>query len=724
MFRRRDFLLSTTAAAALPLFPLTTAATIGAGPPRARMVDAVDRRFGLVLPDPYRWMENPKDPDWVPFMRGQAAHARAELDRMPERSRIARRIAELSGDMAAAHRVEQAGGRTFLEFRPAGANSYKLYVLGPDTSRRLLYDPELETDPGGPHLSLDYWQVSPDGEHVAIGTSPGGSEDSVVRVIRTRDGAFLPDRLDRAQYARLSWLPDSTGFFLSRLREGAVRGAPDYYHNSVVWLHRLGSDPRGDLRVVGGGNTVDGYVIASSEFPALITSARSPWVLLQVSGAVRRHNPAFVARLEDVKAGRMRWRSAVSLADQVTNLILTGDRIYYVSEHDAPNGRILRRNLAARSPAELIVPESEFPIEPTAHSPLMVAARDGIYFVRTHGGPQSVHRIGVDGRTTALPMPFEAGVYELSASPIADGVDARLSGWAQPFGIWSYRPEQARFVGSDLNPRFVTDLDRFASFQIMAAARDGTRVPVSIVGRRDLARDGSAPCLARCYSAYGISAAPQFNARILALLEQGGVLAQVHARGGGEYGSRWWRAGQRENKPNTWRDFIDGCQALFRERITAPSRITIMGGSAGGIAVGRALTERPDLFAGAIFNVAFTNPTRIEAEPSGEAQYDEFGDPRIETGFQALHAMDSYQHVRDGQSYPATLIMHGMTDSRVAPWQSAKLVARLQAANASDNPVLLRVTFDAGHGPGSTRVQTDEQWTDIVAFTLNRAEPP
>lgn len=146
-----------------------------------------------------------------------------------------------------------------------------------------------------------------------------------------------------------------------------------------------------------------------------------------------------------------------------------------------------------------------------------------------------------------------------------------------------------------------------------------------------------------------------------------------------------------------------------------------MGGSGGGVAVGRALTERPDLFAGAIFSVALTNPTRLEAEPSGEAQYDEFGDPRTESGFRALHAMDSYQHVRDGQAYPATLIMHGMTDSRVAPWQSAKLAARLQAANSSGNPALLRVTFDAGHGPGSTRVQGDEQWTDIIAFTLNRS---
>lgn len=721
MVTRRDFLSGTASALALPLLAGAAVAPVGAGPPRARTVDVVDRRFGLVLPDPYRWMENPQDPDWEPFMRQQAAHARARLDAMPERSRIARRIAALSGDLPAVHRIERAGARVIVEYRPAGANSYKLYALEGEADRRLLYDPERDTNAGGTALALDYWQLSPDGAHVAFGTSPGGSEDSVVRILRTRDGALLPERLDRAQYARLAWLPDSSGFFLSRLREGAVRGQPDYYDNSVVWLHRLGSDPRSDLRVVGGGDSVDGYRIAASEFPAAITAPNSPWLVLQVSGAVRRHNPLFVARLDEVRAGRIRWRSAATLDDQVTNLVLASERIYHVSERDAPNGRVLRLDLATGGPAEPVLPESEFPIEPTAHAPLMVAARDGVYFVRTHGGPQTVHRIGTDGGTIALPMPFEAGVYELMASPGADGVEARLSGWVQPFGLWRYRPDTGRFVASPLNPRIGLDLDQFASFQIMAAARDGTRVPVSVVARRDLPRDGSAPCLARCYSAYGISAAPQFNARILALLVEGGVLAQVHARGGGEFGSRWWRAGQKANKPNTWRDLIDGCLALYRARITAPSRLTIMGGSAGGIAVGRALTERPDLFAGAILNVAFTNTTRIEAEASGEAQYDEFGNPGIEADFRALHAMDSYQHVRDGQAYPAVLIMHGMRDSRVAPWHSAKLAARLQRASSSAHAVLLRVTFDAGHGPGATRAQGDAQWADMIAFTLNRS---
>ncbi len=695
-------------------------------PPIARTVNVTDRRFGLDLPDPYRWMENANDPDWQPFMRGQAAYARAQLDAMPRRGQIGRRVAKLSSDLAATNKIQRAGGKTFVEYRPAGALSFKLYVVDhPDGVRRLLFDPEQESDRSGAHRSLDYWVASPDGKYVAFGSSPAGSEDSILHVLQTRDGSLLPDRLDRAQYARAAWLPDSSGFFVARLRSEAVRGEAHYYDNSVVWLHQLQRDPREDLRIVGGGDVVDGYAIPASDFPAVITESGSDWALLQASGAVRRYNPIFVAPLKDLRSGTARWRCLLTLADQVTNIALRGDYLYYVSERGAANGRVLKKDLRApdTAAAQVAAPETGSPIEPTTHGTLMIAARDGVYFVRTNGGPQVVHRIDNDDRVTLLPMPFEAGVHDLFASTQEDGLDARMAGWLQPAAIWRYTPERARFAEADSSPQREFDVRDYESFQIMATARDGTRVPVSVIARRGLKRDGSAPCLARCYSAYGISATPSFNPRLIALLERGGIVAQVHARGGGEFGSRWWQAGQKETKPHTWRDFIDGCRALFAAGLTAPDRLTIMGGSAGGIAVGRALTERPGMFAGAILNVSFTNPTRMEAEPTGAANYDEFGDPGIESDFKALYEMDTYQHVRDGVHYPAVLVMHGITDARVSPWHSAKLAARLQKANASNHPVLLRVVFDAGHGTGSTRTQVDEQWADMIAFTLSRARP-
>jgi prolyl oligopeptidase len=215
--------------------------------------------------------------------------------------------------------------------------------------------------------------------------------------------------------------------------------------------------------------------------------------------------------------------------------------------------------------------------------------------------------------------------------------------------------------------------------------------------------------------------APYFNVRSIAFLEQGGVLATAHVRGGGEYGRRWWKAGQKLTKPNTWRDLINCCEALIRDGWTTPARLAIQGGSAGGITVGRALTERPALFAAVISDVGVSNPLRAEFSQNGPPNIEEFGTVTERDGFEALREMDALHAVRDGVRYPAVLLMTGLTDPRVAPWQVAKMTARLQEASASGNPVLLRVELEAGHGFGSTRTQVDAKRADEYAFVLWRA---
>jgi prolyl oligopeptidase len=199
------------------------------------------------------------------------------------------------------------------------------------------------------------------------------------------------------------------------------------------------------------------------------------------------------------------------------------------------------------------------------------------------------------------------------------------------------------------------------------------------------------------------------------------MLAIAHVRGGGEYGRRWWKAGQKKNKPNTWRDLIACCEHLNAQRYTSPAHLAINGGSAGGITVGMALVERPDLFCAVIPDVGLLNALRAETGQNGPPNIDEFGTVKESDGFQGLKAMDALSQVKDGQRYPAVLLNHGMTDPRVDPWHSAKFVARLRAADPKGGPFLLRVTFDAGHGLGSTRSQLDSQYADIFSFVLWRA---
>jgi prolyl oligopeptidase len=276
-------------------------------------------------------------------------------------------------------------------------------------------------------------------------------------------------------------------------------------------------------------------------------------------------------------------------------------------------------------------------------------------------------------------------------------------------------------VPAGLAPPPAVDLSGYEAIRTFATARDGTRVPLSIVAKKGLARDGRNPTLVNAYGAYQVTSGPYFSLRTLALLERGGVFATAHVRGGGEYGKRWWRDGRKLTKPNTWRDLIDGCEHLVRTGWASPNTLTIQGGSAGGITVGRALTERPDLFAGVISNVGVSNALRAEFSQNGPPNIEEFGTVTERAGFLGLKAMDALYHVQDGTRYPAVLLTVGMTDPRVDAWHGAKMAARLQKATTSGRPVLLRVNFDAGHGLGSTRSQIDDERADEFAFVLWRA---
>jgi prolyl oligopeptidase len=241
-------------------------------------------------------------------------------------------------------------------------------------------------------------------------------------------------------------------------------------------------------------------------------------------------------------------------------------------------------------------------------------------------------------------------------------------------------------------------------------------VPLSIVHRKDLVRDGKAPLWLMAYGAYSIAMQPRYLAGQLALIEDGGVYAVCHVRGGGEFGEEWHRAGMKATKPNTWRDLIDCAEYLQAHRYGSRATTAIEGGSAGGITVGMAMVERPDLFRVVFSEVGDSNALRAEFETDGEANALEYGSVKTEAGFRALLAADALSHVKDGVAYPAALFTTGLNDPHVAPWQPGKMVARLQKATSGGRPVLLLVDTDAGHGAGPTKLQKDRQTADQMAF--------
>ncbi|MFY8064742.1 MAG: prolyl oligopeptidase family serine peptidase, partial [Usitatibacteraceae bacterium] len=272
-----------------------------------------------------------------------------------------------------------------------------------------------------------------------------------------------------------------------------------------------------------------------------------------------------------------------------------------------------------------------------------------------------------------------------------------------------------------LHPRSNVDFSDIVELRLKATAKDGVIVPVSLVYRKSTMLHGNNPTLLRGYGAYGIVQLPSFVPTNLAWLERGGILATCHVRGGGEFGEAWHRGGQKATKPNTWRDMIACAEFLITQGFTSPAHLGIQGGSAGGITVGRALTERPDLFAAVVPAVGVLDALRMEFTPNGPPNIPEFGTVKNEEGFKGLLAMSAMHHVKEGTRYPAVLLMHGVNDPRVEVWQSAKMAARLNAANASVSdakPVLLRLDYDAGHGVGSSRNQRNAETADVFSFLL------
>lgn len=678
--------------------------------PVARVDNVSDTYFGETITDRYRWMENDKDPDWLPFLKQQNAHARGVLDQLPKRAEILKRIQQLSGDMANPADVQKAGARLFYLQRPVGANNFKLFVREGGKDRILVDPTKLDTKTS--HVSLDWWNASPDGSKLVYGLSKDGSEDSVLHIMDVRSGKVLKERIPDTQGASPSWLANSSGFFYNQLT-GKVN-TPERYLDAQARFHKLGTDPAKDPVLMKRG--LDAAVqYEKIQAPVIIATGQSNIAVLLLAD-VRKEKRIYTAPLQDVLRGKARWQPAADFADEVTDFNLQGDDLYLLSNHQHPRGRLLKTSAAAPSlaNAQEVVPESALVLESVTR------AKDGLYIRAMDGGISKLLRLGADGEVANVALPFEGTLRSIDTDSKAAGALLILSGWLQPTAIWSL-DANGKLADTGITPKPSIDVSAYTAERRFASAKDGTRIPYTLIYKKGLKLDGKNPAFISAYGSYGAPAyMPSFAGRTLALVDQGAIVGYANVRGGGEFGREWHRAGQLENKPNTWRDLIAVCVDMQAKGYTSPAYQAIGGRSAGGITMGRALEERPDLFAAVVSGVGWHNPLRYVAEQNGYGEEPEWGAIADPAGFKALKSIDSYQQVVDGTKYPAILLTTGVTDPRVAPFHPAKMAARLQAATASGKPVLLRVDFDAGHGMGSTLAQQDAEAADTYAFILSQ----
>jgi prolyl oligopeptidase len=697
------------------LLLIPTVATAQSQLPNTPVRAVIDDYFGTKVVDPYRWMENTSDPEVIAWMKAQNDYTRAVLARIPGRDELLARIKSLDNAGNTVSGLQVWGGHYFYYKTEPGSDNRKLFVrdtLG--SPERLLVDPEKMTTADGKHYSIDYFQPSFDGVYVAYGISLGGSEESVLHVLQSATGTLLPDSIDRAQFASPSWLPDGKSFFYTRAQKlGADAPPTAKYQKLKVYRHMLGGDPDAEPLVFGfGANpTVN---VDENDFTIVQFSPGAPEFLVGlVIHGVKRELDIYAIPFDANLSAKTTWKKVADQTDEVIGLDVHAGEIYLLSHKNASRFKVLRTSLGTPdlAHAAVVVPASEVVVTGIS------AAGDALYVQDLDGGIGRLRRLPYgNGSIQPVNLPFYGAIQSLVTNPTQAGAWMELVSWTKSPLWYSLDAKTDKLTDTALVAPSPVDYSQYESEEVKAKSADGTMVPLSIIHKRGLALDGSHPAWLAGYGAYGINYDPYFDPTMPVFLEHGGVFAVAHVRGGGEYGEDWHQAGQKLTKQHTIDDFIAGGEYLIEHKYTSASHLAGEGTSAGGITIGGAITQRPDLFGAALIRVGDSDSLRSETMASGPANIPEFGTVTEPDGFKALFAMDAYQHIKPNTPYPAVLLTTGANDPRVAPWQAAKMTARLQASTSSGKPILLRVEYDAGHGIGSTKSQRDIEFADDLAF--------
>jgi len=688
--------------------------------PEAPVRPVIEDYFGAKVVDPYRYMENLQDPEVQAWFKREDDRTRAMLATIPGRLRLLDRIKQL--DQSAPYQIQNVqrfqGEKYFYLKMLASEEVGKLYERdGLGGAEKLLVDPDRFVTAPGTHYSLNYFVPSYDGRYVAYGVSPGGSEDAVIHILDVASGRDTGETIDRSWYGGIAWLPGNRSFVHIRFQKLEAGADPKERRlKSRVYLHRVGTDAESDAAVFGYG-VVPGIDLDPSDSSAVITDPRSKFALATVTRGFANENTIYLTTVESIGRPDVRWKKICGPEEAVTSFDLRGDDLFLVTHKDAPRFKVIRTSFSHPdlATAALVVPQGKAVIQN------VVAAADALYVQELDGGVGRLLRVSYSGGSSQfVSMPVNGTLSLFGGDPRLPGLLLGITSWTKAYRVYLYDSDTKGVTDTGLQPRspFDDPADIEAN-EVKVRSYDGTMVPLSIISKRGIKLDGSHPTLLSGYGAYAINMDQYYDPTGLAWLERGGVLAVAHVRGGGEYGQEWHQAAMNQNKPNTWRDFIACAEYLVHRGYTSPTRLAGEGASAGGILIGRAFTERPDLFAAALDDVGLSDMIRDMFSPDGLLNVPEYGDLKTADGFKNLYEDSAYYHVKDGTHYPAILLTTGMNDPRVVSWEPGKMAARLQAATVGGKPVLLRVDYQGGHGGwGATRSQIDELTADEWSFLL------
>jgi len=703
-------------------------AAIPSAPATAKQ-PVVDEYHGVKVTDSYRWLETGSDPAVKQWSDAQNRRTREYLDNLPVRTRVKDALHQMyAGGSSKYYNLQYRQGRLFaLKWQPPRQQAMLVTMPSANDvdSEKVVVDPNVLNEKGT--TTIDFYSPSLDGKLVLISLSEGGTEDGTGHVYEVATGKEMSDRIPRIHAATASgsaaWKGDGSGFYYTRYPQGNERAKEDAGFYQQIYFHKLGTDAAQDTYVLG------------KDFPRIAE------VALQSDPAGRN----LLATVENGDGGQYahyvmdaisgRWTQVSHYDDQIAEARLGEDgNLYLVSRKEAPRGKVLWMKLSAPdlAKAQTIVPENQETAGRAASIVDIVPAAGRLFVLDIAGGPMQVlvFRVGefdrIPGGSTpalealgTLPVPPVSSIYQLTAT---EGGNAlfQVSGYLTPAAWYEYDAKS----GATSETKMVTvSSATFADAEVVrefAVSKDGTRVPVNIIRKRGTKLDGTNPTLLEGYGGYGISMSPMFMGPFgRTWLDAGGVFAIANLRGGGEYGLEWHTEGMLTKKQNVFDDFIACAQHLIEAKYTSPEHLAIIGGSNGGLLMGAAFTQHPEMFRAVVSFVGIYDMLRVEQTPNGSFNVTEFGTVKDEAQFKALYAYSPYHHVKDGTAYPAILFLTGDNDGRVDPMQSRKMTARLQAAGSA-NPVLLRTSSNSGHGMGTSLNEMIEQDADLFAFLFDQ----
>jgi prolyl oligopeptidase len=645
--------------------------------------------------DPFRFLENSDEPATSRWTEEQNARTRGLLSGLPGRRPLLERFESLlESDSLGAPSAR--GGREFFAARRARASQATLYVREAGRNRVLL-DPAA-LDPSG-LTALDWWYPSPAGTYVAFGLSRNGDERSTLGVLRAADASRLEESIPDTRFASVLWLPDERGFYYTRFPPGGA-------YDARLHRHELGAPWERDPLIFGGGLPPDAMVQAD-------LSADGRWLVVSVFRGWARSD----VHVADTRVEPPRFTTAVAGSDALYVATAGNEAIYVRTGEGAPRGRLFAVDpeRPERAAWTEIVPEMGATLDDVAltrqglvlryledvRTVVRLRRRDGSFEALPGLAGKTVTRVCAREDTEAIYVAcesfFEApAVMRIDAGPL--GSEAQLwDALPTPFDAAAYRAEQVWFT-----------------------SRDGTRVPMDVLSKVGTPRDGTAPAVLYGYGGFDVALLPAYLPTVVPWLDAGGVYAIANLRGGGEFGEEWHRAGMRERKQNVFDDFIAAAEFLASSGLADPSRISISGGSNGGLLVAAVATQRPELFAAVVCLVPLTDMLRYPYFSIAKLWIPEYGDPEDPADAAFLGAYSPYHKVRPGVRYPAMLIASAESDGRVDPMHARKFGARVQAATASDAPVLVHIAPNAGHGVGKPReklvAELADRWSFLFAW--------